>query len=317
MHQGLCQCAGVLHDLLRVVLELGLHRLVERNGFAGDDVLERAALPAWENSLVDGSAVLRLAENAAAARAAQGLVRGEGDDVRVWNWVGVRATCNETGQVRSVEHEHRAHFVRDCLERGGVEAAGVAGCASNDQLGAVLQREVAHLVHIDALLPLRHLVGHEAVELAAGVDGRAMRQVTAVVEAETQHRVAGLQDGLIRAHVGVGTTVRLHVGVLGAEQFLHAGDCKRFDLVDDGVAAVVALAGKTLGVLVGQRTADRAHDGGRGEVLTGDELEAGALTLHLGIDEVKDDGVWFGIAGERHVMTPGRRVGALRRARSA
>ena len=76
---------------------------LERNGFAGDDVLERAALPAWENSLVDGSAVLRLAENAAAARAAQGLVRGEGDDVSVWNWVGVRATCNETGQVRSTE----------------------------------------------------------------------------------------------------------------------------------------------------------------------------------------------------------------------
>jgi hypothetical protein len=51
------------HDLLRVVGELGLRRLVERDRLAGDHVLERAALPAGEDGLVDGaacSALLRM-----------------------------------------------------------------------------------------------------------------------------------------------------------------------------------------------------------------------------------------------------------------
>ena len=33
-----------------------------------------------------------------------------------------------------------------------------------------------------------------------------------------EHGVAGLEQRLVRAHVGVGAAVRLHVGVVGAEQ---------------------------------------------------------------------------------------------------
>ena len=49
-------------------------------------------------------------------------------------------------------------------------------------------------------------------------------------------------------------------------------------------AAVVALAGQALGVLVGDDAAHGGHDGGRDDVLAGDELDivplAGQLTVH-------------------------------------
>ena len=53
--------AGVDDDLLRVLAEARLGGLVERDGLAGDDVLERAALPAGEHGLVDRGGVLGLA----------------------------------------------------------------------------------------------------------------------------------------------------------------------------------------------------------------------------------------------------------------
>jgi hypothetical protein len=164
----------------------------------------------------------------------------------------------------------------------------------------MLQRQVAHLVHVDALVAGLHLVADEVVQQAAGVDRRTMGEVAAVVEAEAEHGVAVVQQRLVHAHVGVGAAVRLHVGVVGAEDALHPLDGQRLDVVDDGVAAVVALARVALGVLVGERAAHRTHDGRRGEVLAGDELQAGGLPFDFAIDEIEHDGVGVGVAGEGH-----------------
>jgi hypothetical protein len=78
--------------------------------------------------------------------------------------------------------------------------------------------------------------------------------------------------------------VRLHVGGLGAEQLLDAVDGQLLDHVDVLAAAVVALAGVALGVLVGQLRALCRHDGGRGVVLAGDQLDVLFLALVLGLD---------------------------------
>jgi hypothetical protein len=50
--------------------------------------------------------------------------------------------------------------------------------------------------------------------------------------------------------------VRLQVGVIGAEELLRARVADLLGAVDDLAAAVVALAGIALGVLVGQRRAE-------------------------------------------------------------
>jgi hypothetical protein len=56
--------------------------------------------------------------------------------------------------------------------------------------------------------------------------------------------------------------VGLHVGVLGAEQPLRPVDGQGLRLVDELVAAVVALARVALRVLVGEHRPDRPHTAG-------------------------------------------------------
>ena len=88
-----------------------------------------------------------------------------------------------------------------------------------------------------------------------------MRQVTAVVEAQSEDDITGLQHRLIRGHVRARPGVRLHVGVLCSEQFLHSVDGNRLDLVDDCIASVLVLAWVALAVLVGQHRTRGAHHG--------------------------------------------------------
>ncbi len=79
-----------------------------------------------------------------------------------------------------------------------------------------------------------------------------MREVAALVEAQTQHGVAGLEQREVSGQIGVGAAVWLHVGVIGAKEFLHALARKVLDLVDHGVAAVIPLPWVALAVLIGQ-----------------------------------------------------------------
>ena len=62
------------------------------------------------------------------------------------------------------------------------------------------------------------LVADEVVEAARQVDRAAVGEVAAVVEAHPEHRVARLEQREVHRDVGVGPRVRLHVGVVGAEQ---------------------------------------------------------------------------------------------------
>ena len=97
--------------------------------------------------------------------------------------------------------------------------------------------------------------------------------------------------------VGRAAGVRLHVGVVGAEQLLGAVDRQLLDLVHPLAAAVVAAAGVALGVLVGEHRADRLQHGGPGEVLGGDQLQLVALAAQLLVDQARDRRVDLGQAG--------------------
>ena len=104
----------------------------------------------------------------------------------------------------------------------------------------------------------------------------------------------GLQQGEHRRGVGLRAGVRLHVGVLGAEQRLDPVDRELLDDVDVLAAAVVAPARVALGVLVGQHRALGLHDRGGGEVLGGDHLQGGLLAVQLGGDGRRHLGVDYG-----------------------
>ncbi|CAB4974103.1 unannotated protein [freshwater metagenome] len=73
-----------------------------------------------------------------------------------------------------------------------------------------------------------------------------------MIKAQTHHGVALLEKREIDAEVGIGSRMRLHVGVFSAKEFLHPIARDVFDLIDDLIAAVVALTRIPLGVLVGE-----------------------------------------------------------------
>ena len=84
-----------------------------------------------------------------------------------------------------------------------------------------------------------------------------VRQVPAVREIHAEHGVAQLQRRHVDGNVGLRARMRLHVGVLGAEQGLRAVDRQLLGAVHEFAAAVVALAGIALGVFVGEHRAHR------------------------------------------------------------
>ena len=119
--------------------------------------------------------------------------------------------------------------------------------------------------------------------------------------------IAGLEDAEIGRHVGLGARVRLDVDVLGAgEERERAFLGEPLGDVDVLAAAVVALAGQALGVLVGQPRALGFHDRGRHVVLAGDELDLVVLAPALAEHRLPQDGIDFGDRLEREAAAGAR-----------
>ena len=117
LHAAFCQAFGkrfsVFYGLLGVGLKLRLQRFAEAHGFCGDNVHQRAALRAGENGFVDlPLPYSSLAEDHAAARAAQRFVRGCGDNVGIRHRGRVQPRGDKTRDVRHIHHQIRADLHR-------------------------------------------------------------------------------------------------------------------------------------------------------------------------------------------------------------
>ena len=165
----------------------------------------------------------------------------------------------------------------------------------------MLLRELEDVVVVDDHRLAADAVVDDRVEPAGEVDLEPVRQVPAVRQLEREDRVARVERGHVDGHVGLRARVRLDVRVLGAEQLLRAVDRGLLDLVDDLAAAVVALPGIALRVLVGRHRTDGFEDRRPREVLRGDQLDLVALALELATDQLGDLRVDVGEAGAPQV----------------
>ena len=154
LDQRLGHDLGVLHHLLLVGRELRIQRFLEGDRLGGDHVHQRAALQAGEDGAVDRLLVLRLHQDEAAARAAQALVGGGGDHVRVRHGVGVDARGDQAGVVGHVHHEEGADVLRHLGEALEVDAQRIGRGAGDDQLGLVLVGLALHRFVVDGFVPL-------------------------------------------------------------------------------------------------------------------------------------------------------------------
>src|SRR3546814_16526349 len=112
----------------------------------------------------------------------------------------VHATGDQAGDVGRIEHEQRADLVGDLTERRRVDDPRVRGGARDDDLRAVLERRVAHLVEVDALVARGAAVGADGVKLAARVERLAVGEVPALVEAQPEPGVAGPRQRRVGGH---------------------------------------------------------------------------------------------------------------------
>ena len=103
-------------------------------------------------------------------------------------------------------------------------------------------------------------------------------------ERHSQNRIAGLQVRHEDGHICLRAAVRLHVGMIGAEDRFEAVDGERFRDVDPFATAVIAFARIALRVLVGHDAAHRFAYGFARVVFRRDQLQVLLLALFLAGD---------------------------------
>ena len=248
----------------------------------------RTALGAGEHRLVDGLGVLHGAEDQPGAGTPQRLVRRAGDHLRVRHRRRIDAARHQPGEVGHVHQEERSDLVGDGSERREVDDPGVGAAPGDDQLGLLSFGLLPDLVVIDPAGRRIDTIVHRPPDCPAVIDRRAVRQVASVRKRHPHEQLTRRDEGHEGREVGLGPGVRLHVGVLGAEELLEPVDGQLLDLVHDLAAAVVPPARVPLGVLVGQRGAHGVDHRPAGEVLAGDQLQPMLLPAQLGIDEPGD-----------------------------
>ena len=127
--------------------------------------------------------------------------------------------------------------------------------------------------------------------LAGDVHGRAVGQMAAMSQIHTQHGISHLTQGLIDGIVGAGAGMGLHVGMVGAKQLAGALAGDFLHHIHALTAAVIPLAGVTLGILIGQNSTHRGQYSGTDKVLRCDQLDIAALTVIFRLDRCTNLGV--------------------------
>ena len=155
---------------------------METDGLGGDDVHERAALDAGEGLGINFLGVFLLAEDQAAARSAQRLVRGGGDKVGVFDGAGMQAGGDQPGDVRDVGQQPGPDFPRDFTHALEINDARIGAGADGDHARTVLPRHFGQLIVINQLVLLAHAVVDDFKEAAGEIGLVAVGEVAAVAK---------------------------------------------------------------------------------------------------------------------------------------
>ncbi len=278
--------------LLAVGGELGLQGFTEGEGLGGDDVHERATLGAGENFAIDllGDFFI-VAEDEAAAGAAEGFVGGGGYNMGVGEGRGVNSGGDETGDVGDVGHEIGADGVGNLAEAFEIYDAGICGITADNEFGFALFGDFFYGIVVKGFGFRVEVVIDDVVEGSGEVGLEAVAEVTAGFDGEGEDGFAGLEESHEGSDIGVGSAVGLDIRVAAVEELFGPVAGEVFRLVVEDTATVVSLAGIALGIFVGETGTHGVHDGGADMVFTGDEFEGGGLALGLVGDDFSDSGI--------------------------
>ena len=216
---------------------------------------------------------------------------GCGDELAVRHGVGMNARGNKTRDVSHIYHKISADLVSDLSELCKVDDPRVCRSSGYDHLGLAILCDLEHLVVVDTVSHAVNAVGNEVEVFTRDINGRAVSEVSALVEVHTHYGVAGLEHCEVYGCVCLCARVGLYVCVVCSEKLAGALTRDLLYNVYAFAAAVVALSGVTLGVLVCEVAAHCRHNGGCDDVLARDELEVSSLSFKLVVHCVADGGI--------------------------
>ncbi len=284
LKEGLGEGLGIGLNLLLVSLEGRLHGLGEANGLGGDDVHERAALTPGEDRAVEGLFVLLLGKDEAAARTAEGLVRGRGNKVAMRDRVGVEPGGNEPGDVGDVGEDVGVHAAGDLRHPLEINFPRVGRGTDGDHLRLFAFGLLGQAIVIDMAGFGVHPVVDDIIQFPGEIHRGAMREVPAIGEVHGEDLVARCEDGGVDPEVCLAARVWLNVGVLRPEELLGALDREGFGLVDKFATSIVTLPGISFGIFIGEDGSGGFDHCREGEVLRGNEFDVRFLALALAFD---------------------------------
>src|SRR5512147_152990 len=148
---------------------------------------------------------------------------------------------DESGEVCHIHHEDCANFVGDLPHAGEVDDAWIGTAAAHNQLGMFALGDLLEFVVVDGFCVFGYAVGNDLVSLAAEVQVMTVSEVSAMRQVKSEDSIARLDDGTVGFHVGGGSGMRLHVGVLSAEKSFGAIARKVLDDVGELASAVITL----------------------------------------------------------------------------
>ena len=210
---------------------------------------------------------------------------------------GCAPPATSPGEVRHVDEKERAHFVGNLAHARKVDDARIGAAAANDQLRAFLLGDLFELVVVDRLGFFGDAVGNDLVRLAGKIQMMPVREVPAMREVQAEDRVARLQHGGVGLHVGLRSGMWLDIGMLRAKQLLGPVARQILDHIGKLAAAVVALAGISLGIFIREHRARGFEHGFADEIFRGDQLQAFMLAAGFVVDGRGDLRIGFVTAG--------------------
>ena len=190
-------------------------------------------------------------------------------DMGVFERVIQQTGCDESSRVSHIDHEDRADLIGYLADTGIIPFTAVRTRACDNQFRLVLARLTLQVLIIDTTCRFVQVITDRIEHQTAEIDGRTVTQVTAMTQVETHERVAGFEASHENGHVRLRTRVRLYVHVLRVVQLFQTLPRDILRDIHHFAAAVIAMTGITLCVLVGQHATHRLHHLVTHEILTG------------------------------------------------
>ena len=203
-------------------------------------------------------------------------MRRGGHHVGIGDGGGVKPSRHQSGDVGHIHHEVCAYGVRHFPESGKVDDPGIGGGTGNNDFGTALSGGFQQGVVVDGLV-LPQTIGHDMEIFSGDIYGAAVAQVAAVCQIHAKNSIAGLRQSEECRQIGVGTGMGLDVGIVAAEQLTGSLSRQLLRHVHCIAAAVVAVAGIALGILIGKAGTHRQHDRGTDNVFRSNQLNIALL----------------------------------------